>query len=206
MTPIGEIIDFEPHRPEGGLSLWKSLLELAAHHHFHDLVEARLRHRTLADEMSIAQHRDPVADLENLLHTVRDVDDADAARFQVRHDLEQRADLAVGERGGGLVHDQHTGVERQRLCDLDQLLESDRERLRRPIHVDLPGADLAQPACRLAVHTAALDHAEAVRLAPQEQVIHHRELRNHVELLVNDGDAERLRFAGRADRDRLRRR
>jgi hypothetical protein len=50
---------------------------------------------------------------------------------------------------------------------------------------------------------AALDHPEAVRLAAQEQVIHHRELRDHVELLVNNGNTERLGVAGRADRDGL---
>ena len=65
------------------------------------------------------------------------------------------------------------------------------------------GADLVEPGRRLAAHAAAIEHAEAARLTAEEQVLHHRELRDEVELLVDDGGAGRLGVAGRADRDGL---
>jgi hypothetical protein len=48
---------------------------------------------------------------KNFFHAVRDVHQRDAARFQPKHDLEERLNLAMRERGGRLVHHQHAGVE-----------------------------------------------------------------------------------------------
>ena len=80
------------------------------------------------DVLAVAENRDPVAIVEDLHHAVGDVDDRDALTGQLAHDLEQDLRLALGQRGGRLVEDQHAAVERQRLGDLDQLLLRDRER------------------------------------------------------------------------------
>ena len=94
------------------------------------------------DALAVAEDRDPVAIVEDLDHAVRDVDDRDAARGELAHDAEQHLRLALGERGGRLVEDQHAAVERQRLGDLDQLLLGDRKRADEDGRVD--GAELRQ--------------------------------------------------------------
>ena len=80
------------------------------------------------DVLAVAKHGDAVAIVEDLRHAVGDVDDRDAARGEVAHDPEQDLRLALGQRRGRLVEDQHAAVQRQRLGDLDQLLLRDRER------------------------------------------------------------------------------
>ena len=99
--------------------------ERAADHHADDRLDAGRRGRHGADIFAVAQDRDAVGDLLQLVHLVRDVDDADAARLQFADDLEQFGDLGVVQRRGRLVHDQHARVERQRLGDLDHLLLGD---------------------------------------------------------------------------------
>ncbi len=81
---------------------------------------------SVASVAPVAQHGDAVDDLRHLVETVRDVDDADAGSLQVVDHLEQQSRLLLGERGGRLVHDEHFGVQRQRLGDLHHLA------LRRP--------------------------------------------------------------------------
>ena len=99
-----------------------------ADHHRDQLVGAGLRDLPGADVGAVAQHRDPVREHEHLLEAVADVDDADAALAQPADDAEQAQDVGLGERRGGLVHDQDARVLGQRLGDLDPLPVADRER------------------------------------------------------------------------------
>ena len=92
------------------------------------------------DVLAVAQHGDAVAIVEDLRHAMRDVDDRDALGGQRAHDLEQDLRLALGQRGGRLVEDQHAAVERQRLGDLDQLLLRDRERAHQRGGIDVAEA------------------------------------------------------------------
>ena len=48
-----------------------------------------------------------------------------------------RSTSAVGERGGRLVHDQHAGVEGDRLRDVDELLLADAQLADRPARVEV---------------------------------------------------------------------
>jgi hypothetical protein len=58
---------------------------------------------------------------------VGDVDDARALGFEGADDLEQMLDLALGQRGGRLVHDENVGIVADRLGDLDHLPVGDGE-------------------------------------------------------------------------------
>ena len=99
----------------------------APDHAVDDLVAGRLGHRAGVDVAPVAHHGDAVGDQRQLFQPVRDVDDADAAVAELADDAEQFLDLRLGERGGRLIHDEHFGVERQRLGDLDHLLLGDGE-------------------------------------------------------------------------------
>ena len=61
-----------------------------ADHQPDDAVGRRLGDRQLAGELAVAQDRDPIADGEDLLEAVRDVDDRQTARLEPADDLEQR--------------------------------------------------------------------------------------------------------------------
>ena len=99
----------------------------APDHHADDRCYAGGRGVDGADIFAVTQHRDPVGDLLQLVHLVRDIDDADAAALQLADDLEQLRDLGAVERGRRLVHDQHARVEGQGLGDLHHLLLGDGE-------------------------------------------------------------------------------
>ena len=145
------------------------------------------------------------ADLRDLLHAVRDVDDADPARGQAAHGREQLADLRLREGRGRLVHDQHARLRGQRLGHLHHLLLGDAQRLHRRARVEAHAQPLEQRA-RLRHQAAPVHHAAAGRLPAEEDVLGRGELRHEVELLVDGADAELLRVARARDLDRARRR
>ena len=65
---------------------------------------------------------DAVGDLEDLLQTMRDVEDRDTLLPEALDDAEELGYLVRRERGCGLVHDEHAHITGQRLRDLDDLL------------------------------------------------------------------------------------
>ena len=61
--------------------------------------------------MAIAHDRNPVADLEQFVEVVRDVEDRNAGFLQCANDTEQHLDLVIVERGGRLIHDDQLGIQ-----------------------------------------------------------------------------------------------
>ena len=88
------------------------------------------------DVAAVAQHRDAIGDAGELLHAVRDVDDAGVGRAEAADEVEQHVDLGVVQGGRRLVHDEHLGVEGERLGDLHHLLAGDGEALDRLVGVE----------------------------------------------------------------------
>ena len=112
------------------------ILGVGADHLAHDPLRVDVLHLLLAGDVAVAQHGDVVADADQLLQPVRDVDDRDALRLEVGDHLEQHLDLGRAKRRGRLVHDQDRGVERHRLGDLDQLLLADPQVLHQHVGPD----------------------------------------------------------------------
>ena len=112
------------------------ILGVGADHLPHDPLRVDVLHLLLAGDVAVAQHGDVVADADQLLQPVRDVDDRHAARLEVGDHLEQDLDLGRRKRRGRLVHDQDAGVERHRLGDLDELLLADAQVLDQHVRAD----------------------------------------------------------------------
>ena len=164
------------------------LIQLAADHHGDQIVLGRDGNLAGADVGAVAQDGHAVADLVQLAHLVGDVDDADALPGQVAHDVEQMGDLAVGNGGGGLIHDQDAAVEGDRLDDLDHLLLGDAQigNLRFCIDAQI---ELIQHLLRIGGHLSKV-HAEfAHRLAAEEDVFRNRHVGNQNKLLMDDRNA-----------------
>ena len=157
----------------------------------------------LGDEAAVAEHRELVGDLEQLVHLVGDVDDALALRFQGADDLEQMRDFALRQRGGRLVHDEDVGIVGDRLGDLDHLPVGDRE----VAHLDLGVERNIEPIeqfLRLAPHLVVAHEAERVeRLAPDPDVLGDRHEAHQVEFLMDHGDAVLQRVERRLQADFL---
>ena len=80
--------------PIGTVLLGEHLGDLAPDHHADDVVAGHVASRRGCRCTAVAEHRELVGDLEQLVHLVGDVDDAFALRPQVADDLEQMRDLA----------------------------------------------------------------------------------------------------------------
>ena len=171
------------------------LLDLAAHHMGDDLVDGGVGEVHGGDVLAVAHDGHAIHDMLQFLQTVGDVDDAMVRGAQVPDDAEEILDLARGERGGGLIHDEDARVHGKRLGDLHHLLLGDGQ-----IAHHRAGGDVdlepAQHFGGLCLHLALAEHHAAHLLTAQEHVFCHGEVAAHVELLVDDGHACGLRLLG----------
>lgn len=162
---------------------------VAAQHHRDELHAVEVGEVTGVDVPTVAEHGDPVADPVELVHAMADVEHGDAACAQVLDDPEEGLDLAGLQRGGGLVHDDDLGVDRDGACQGDHLLGADPEGVQGPLRVDAY-AEAFEQFGRLAVHAGEVDQAEPVLGLPaEEDVARHAHQRDEVHLLVDRGDA-----------------
>ena len=132
--------------------------------------------RVLADQLAVAEHRDPVGDLVDLLEEVADEQDGHALVAQVADHGEQPVHLVAVEARGRLVQDQHPGVEDHRPADRDQLLHRDRVAGQQRVGVEVQPEAL-QVAGRLAVGGLPVDAAAAAHLVAEHHVLADREVR-----------------------------
>ena len=186
----------------GGVGLFgEAVGQFAAHHQADDLVHRQLFGRAGGHPGAVAHDGDLVADAQNLLHLVRDVDDAAPLFAQHVDDAEQVLHLRLGERGGGLVEHDDLGIVGHRLCDLHQLPLGHRQggHHRFGIHLHLQGVEDAPGFHRhlLFVH----HHARHLGVAAQPQVVFHRAGECLVQLLVHHGHAVFQRLLGASEVD-----
>ncbi len=138
----------------------------------------------------------------DFVQAVRDVDNAHSALAQPPDHRKQLVNLAVGQGGRGLVHDQHLGVDGERLGHLDHLLLGHTEvgHDAGGVHVHI---ERVQHLPALVLHRLVVHH-EAKRwlssgIAAQVDVLSDVEVRYQVELLVNGADAELLGMSRTVD-------
>jgi hypothetical protein len=101
--------------------------EFAADHALHDGVAGEGGELGGFDVAAVAEDGDAVAEFEDLLHAVRDVEDGAPARAELADDREEPAHLAVGEAAGGFVEGDDAGAAREGFGDLDHLALAERE-------------------------------------------------------------------------------
>ena len=110
--------------------------QLLADHLLHHLQPRELGERVLADQLAVAQDRDAVGDRVDLVEEVRHEEHGHPGVADVADHPEQLADLVGVEAGGGLVEDEHGGVEVDRPGDGHQLLDGERVAAEHRIRVD----------------------------------------------------------------------
>ena len=124
---IGDIFQFK--QAGAALTLFRRIepVDGTAHHHGNELRFVNLADVLRADMSAVAQHRDAVGQGKDFRHAVADIDDGDAARFEVAHDIHEALHIGFGQCGGRLIHDQHAGILGQRPGDFDALAICHRE-------------------------------------------------------------------------------
>ena len=145
---------------------------------------------------AVTEHRHAIDDLGHLIQSVRDVENRHAIGAQLLDDTEQLNGFGFRERRRGLVHDQHTRVERERLGNLHHLLLRDRQRADQRGRLD-GQTDPLQIAPCVGVELAVINERAALGLARQEDVLCHRQMRHEIQLLMDDRNAGRLRLGCR---------
>jgi hypothetical protein len=144
-----------------------------------------------AHQATVAQHRHPVGDLEDLVEKMRDEDDAKAALLERAHDIEHQFDLLAVEAGGRLIEDEHLSRQVDRAGNRDHLLHRDRIAFETARDIDVE-AKLRQHLAGAPVHRAARYQAEPRRLVPEAEVFRHRKIGQQIDLLVHRPDAVTL--------------
>ena len=155
------------------------------------------------DRLAVAHDGGAVRDLHRFFQTVRDINDSHTFGLQLCDGLEELCGFFIGQRRGWLVHDDDLGLMIQCLCDLDHLL--------------LRNAETADPASDVDIHLQRIDNGLRVavdvlpvdargvfhRKRAEEDVFRNAQLRNKIELLIDDADAKLLRLSRRVDLDGL---
>ena len=160
---------------------------VAPDHQADQLFDVGLRHRAGAGEAAVLENGEAVAELENLVQAVGDIDNAHATVFKLAHHAVQAFHLAVAQRGGGFVHNDEPGVEGQRPGDLHHLLlghaQAGDRGGRRNVQLQIVENDLRLLIDRLFVD----DQITFTRLAPEKHVFRDGHVGQQVEFLI-DGD------------------
>jgi len=138
---------------------------------------------------------------------VRHVEDADSRARDAAHDVEQLAELVVGERGGGLVEDQELGLDavvpqqraRHGYAGLDRRAERRHGSAQVQVLEPDDGQLLARAGPRRATANGAPPGGEA---RVEVEVVEDRLGLDEAEVLVHEPAAARVRRLGRAERHR----
>ena len=151
---------------------------------------------------AVPQEGDAVGNLKNLIEPVADVNDPDTLRFQFVDHPEQSLGFAGGEGGAGFIHHDDAGILRECLGDLDDLLLGDGEAVALGIDRHLH-ADPLEQCLRPCLLAGAGNEADAAGFLSEENILAGGQVRDEVELLINDPDAGRLRSLRGGDGGRL---
>ena len=168
----------------------KQRLQRPADHQRDQPVGGQRGNRLGGHVLAVLEHRHHVAEPEDLVEPVADVEHQLALRLQCLDQRFQLVDLGPVQRRGRLVEDEYRGVGRHPLGDFDQLLLADAQAGAGALRIERD-ADARQHRLRLGQHAPALQPAQPGRLAAQHQVLGHRQVGQHRQLLKHRGDAGR---------------
>lgn len=136
----------------------------------------------------VPENGQTVAQAENLVEAMRNVQNDGTVRPQPVDQREQDLAFSRGERRCRLVESNDAGVEHHRLGNLYHLALADRQgcNLRPGIDVD---TDLREPFTDDADKLPAIDDTGPAGKAAEPEVLGNRQLRHELQFLMNDDDA-----------------
>ena len=121
-----EVVDLQAHRAGRLIEVGILVFQLTADHHLDKSVLIQRRDLALGDKLPVTKDRHVVANLEDLFHTVGDIDDTAPLRLQFADDAEQRFGFGIGQRIGRFIHNDDFRFEAQHFGDFHHLLIANR--------------------------------------------------------------------------------
>ena len=186
-------------------------LEVRADHHLGHRARGLALRVAMGDHLAAAQDGRGVAERDDLVQLVGDVEDRAAARRELAQGLEQLLDFLRRQHRGRLVHDQEPRIEQQRAHDLDALALADAQRRDdaarielEPIGVEHPvefGQEFALREARIEAKRDVFEHRH--RLEQREVLEHHADAEPASRARIGDADGraveDDLALVGRED-------
>jgi len=191
-----KVLDLEDHLAWLAVPLREALVHFATHHVADQLFDVQGFRRLRGHNLAVAQDCDRIADAEELLQLVTDVDARHPMLFECPQDLHELIDFSLCQRAGGLVEDQDARILGQRLSNLCHLHFADSEMLDDGLRPEIQlviGRDLQG----VGVEPVPVDRAVLDRFFAKVDILADRHVGDQGQLLVHDGDAL---FSGLVDR------
>ena len=164
-------------------------------HHVDELGEGRAAHFPCVDQPSIPQNRHDVADLEDLLQIVRDIEDPLPVFLKLSDHFKQLLPLGVIEGGGGLVNQEELAIGGKRFRYGNDLLVGDVELLDRKPQVDLHSHSLDE-LHRGAAHPSFIEEPRSeTNFVAEKDILDSAQGRHQIPALVDSGNSVATGFA-----------
>ena len=198
-----EVLDGEHDLARNILALGIEVGQLTTDHSGNDHIGGQLFCFPGTDILTVAHDGHFVADAENFVHLVRDIDNRNALRLEIVHNPEQRLNLVLRQRRGRLVQNQNLAVCGDRLRDFHRLhlrhTQAAELRLRIKVHTHA-----LEKRRRVLVHFFMIDRGDQTqhlldRVAAQEDILSDGPRRNRLEFLMHHGNAHFQCFHGVMD-------
>ena len=169
--------------------------ELAPDHQLNEALLVRVPDIQRVDVLAVPQDGNAVADLEQLIQTVRDVDDSDALLLQVTDDIKQPPLFLDGDGSRRLVQNQDAGIAENGLADLDDLAVGHGQLTDPGFGRDV-ALELFQQLGGFSAALGIVDEEAGVAAAGHEKIVRYGHGLELDHLLIDDRDAELQRFLG----------
>ena len=137
---------------------------------------------------AVAQDADVAAQAEDFVQTVRDIDDGDALVAQLLDNAEHNLQLAVGQNGRRLIHDQDAGIIVNGMHDLDDLLFRDGQRRDLRVDVDVH-AEIFNDLPRAAAHALPVNQTVFQLDVAKEHIFRNAQRLGQLDFLMDNADA-----------------
>src|SRR5512143_3608702 len=105
-VPAGEVLHAQAFGTAGLIVTLKHVPDRTTHHHPDQIIHRHFVDGSSSNQLTIAQHGDPVTHLLYFLETVRDVDDPNPLRIQLVYGCKELFRFPLGEGGGWVGHDE----------------------------------------------------------------------------------------------------
>ena len=122
-----QIVHLQTNRTGRFIQVRVLIFQLAANHHFDQQIFIQTGYLALGDKLPVAKDRHIIANLEDLFHTVRDIDNSAPLRLQLADDAEQRFRFGIGQCVRWFIHNDDLRLKAQHLGDFNHLLIANRQ-------------------------------------------------------------------------------
>ena len=144
-----------------------------------------------ADQLAIAQDRDPVGDGIDLIKEMGNKNNAKPLGLKVAHDAKQAFDFFGIEACGRFIQNQNPRIKGHRTGNRHKLLNGHRIGAQWPVDVDIKTQDFKR-GLGVFVGFFPRNQTKFTGLAFQHQVFGHRQCRDQIDFLKNCGNTQRL--------------